>query len=356
MGTAVDSGEAVAQIVRCGAAHDAIWNAYVRSSPDASFYHRAEWRAVNERCFGHHTCYLAAVSEGGIAGIFPLVRLRSLMFGNIACSLPFVNFGGPVADSEQIEHALLDEAARVAAEWGVDYLEIRSRHHLGDRYPAADHKVSLSVELAPDAGTVWDGFKAKAGPRQEIRRGYHNGFTAAFGGEELLDEFYAVLSESWRDLGTPIYGKSYLRTVLETFPQDTRICVVRASDGTPAAGALCGYHRDVAEGMWLGMRERYRRGMAGYVLYWELLKDACERGYRRFHLGRSTARSGGEQFKRKWNAQTTQLYWHYILRNRRDVPQLNVSNGRFRLAIAAWRRLPVAVTRQIGPAIARSIP
>jgi lipid II:glycine glycyltransferase (peptidoglycan interpeptide bridge formation enzyme) len=108
--------------------------------------------------------------------------------------------------------------------------------------------------------------------------------------------------------------------------------------------------------MWLGMRSEFRKQMVGYVLYWELIKDACERGYARFHLGRSTAQSGGEQFKKKWNAEAVQLYWQYILRTRTDLPRLNPDNRKYRLAIAAWRKLPVGVTQRIGPLIARSIP
>ena len=344
------------QIVRCDASQAAAWNAFVESSANASFYHRAEWRDINERCFGHRTAYLAALEGSRLVGVFPLVRLKSVLFGNLACSMPFVNYGGPAADRSEIDAALLKAAADVGDEWNVDYLEIRSQRHLGEQYPVSQHKVSMTVALDRDPDTLWNRYSAKTGPRQDIRRGYKNGFTARFGGVDLLPQFYAVLSESWRDLGTPIYRKAYLEAVLAAFPRDTRICVVTAADGTPAAAALCGHHRDVVEGMWLGTRARFRRDMVGYVLYWELIKDACERGFVRFHLGRSTVQSGGEQFKKKWHAEPVQLFWHYMLRRREQIPELNVQNPRYRLAIKAWQRLPVPVTQMIGPLIARSIP
>jgi FemAB-related protein (PEP-CTERM system-associated) len=343
-------------IIHCNPTNDSAWNAFVDACPRASFYHRAEWRRVNEQCFGHRTAYIAAVDGGRFVGVFPLVQLKSMLFGNLACSLPFVNYGGPAGENDAIEEALLEAGAGVAAEWGVEYLEIRSKRHLGQRFPASDHKVSMTLALDRDPDVIWNSYKAKAGPRQDIRRGYNNGFTARFGGADLLDPFYAVLSESWRDMGTPIYRKEYLRTVLTTFPQKTRVCVVSAADGTPAAAALCGHHRDVVEGMWLGMRAEYRKQMVGYVLYWELIKDACERGFARFHLGRSTAQSGGEQFKKKWNAEAVQLYWQYILRTRDEIPALNVTNPRYQLAIKTWQKLPVPVTQVLGPFIARSIP
>lgn len=332
----------------------AAWNTFVHASPQASFYHRAEWQAINEQAFGHRTASLGAMQDGRLVGVFPLVQVKSLLFGNIACSMPFVNYGGPAAESDEASAALLEAAGRVCETWGVDYLEIRSQRQLDARYPSSAHKVSMTVDLDANPDTLWNAFKGDH--RKDIKRAYKNGFTAEFGGIELLTPFYAVLSESWRDLGTPIYRRQYLELVMRTFPESTRICLVRAQDGTPAAAAFCGHHRDIVEGMWLGMREEPRRQMVGYVLYWELIKDACERGFRRFHLGRSTAQSGSETFKRKWNAFVTQLYWHYLLRTRSDIPQLNPDNAKYKLAIAAWRKLPVPVTQQIGPLLARSLP
>jgi FemAB-related protein (PEP-CTERM system-associated) len=343
-------------IIRCDSSHGDDWNRWVDSSPRASFYHRFEWKAINQRCFGHDTAYLAADEHGRVAGVLPLVRLRSRLFGNIACSLPFVNYGGPAGETDAIEAALIEAAGKVADEWGVDYLELRSRRHLGDQFPSSAHKVSMTVRLDPDPDVVWHRYKAKTGPRQEIRRGYDHGFTARFGGVDLLDDFYEVLSESWRDLGTPIYGKDYLRTLLTAFPDHTRVCVVSAADGRAAAAAVCADHREGVEGLWLGMRQAHRRQMVGYVLYWELIKDACERGFSTFHLGRSSKHGGGQTFKHKWQADLEQLYWHYVLRTRSDIPSLNVTNPRYQLAIKAWRRLPVRVTQIVGPFIAGSIP
>lgn len=341
-------------IIECGAQHQQAWNDYVQASPHASFYHRFEWKAINEQSFGHQTAYLAALDGDRIVGVYPLVQVKSLLFGNIACSLPFVNYGGPATDTEASERALLDAAAAVCERWKVDYLEIRSQRKLDDRYPSSEHKVSMTVDLPPDPETFWNGFRSDQ--RKDIKRAYKNGFVARFGGIELLDAFYDILSESWRNLGTPIYRKDYLERVIRTFPGETRLCVIDDASGQPAAAAFCGHHRDIVEGMWLGMRDDARRQMVGYVLYWELIQDACRRGYARFHLGRSTADSGGEVFKRKWNAYPTQLYWQYLLRTRSEVPQLNVNNGKYKLAIAAWRKMPVSMTQQIGPLIARSIP
>jgi FemAB-related protein (PEP-CTERM system-associated) len=282
------------------------------------------------------------------------VQVKSWLFGNIACSLPFVNYGGPCGQDDDVEAALLEAGTGVAEEWGVSYLEMRCKRPLGDRYPCSMHKVSMTIDLEPDPDRVFAAFKGDH--RRDIRRAYKYGFTARFGTLDLFEDFYTILCESWRDLGTPIYARDYIRRVLTVFPDATRICVVYAADGTPAAAAFMGHQGGTVEGLWLGVRGAYRRQMVGYVLYWETIKDACLGGHRVYHLGRSTADSGSEQFKRKWNATPMPLYWHYLLRTRTDIPQLNVRNRNYQLAMSTWRRLPVSLTQRIGPLIAGSIP
>lgn len=329
------------------------WDEFVSATPRASFYHRYAWRDINRLSLRHESAYLAAVDGRTILGIFPVVHVRSRLFGNIACSMPFVNYGGPVGDSEAIEEQLVERAERVADDWGVAFLEIRGRRHLGDRFPTSLHKVSMTVDLPADPDAMWYGFKTEL--RQHIRRGQKRGFSVVVGGVELVDDFFRVIAEAWRAMGTPIYSKRYLYRVAEAFSDRIRICIAY-HEGNPAAGSFQAYDSGIAEGLWLGTRPRYRHDYVGYVLYWALLKDAIEAGCRQFHLGRSTTQSGAEQFKKKWNAYPTQLYWQYVLRTRESIPQLNVMNPKFSLAIAAWRRLPLAITNAIGPRLARNIP
>jgi len=333
--------------------HAEAWDAYVATSPQASFYHRFGWRQVNDATLAHRSYYLIALDGSRIVGVFPFVQVKSLLFGNLGCSMPFVNYGGPCADSPEIEQRLLDRAREITHELELKYLEIRSRRHLGDALPCGTHKVSVTLALPSDPDVLWKTFKT--GHRQDIRRAYKNGFVAQFGGADLLDPFYEVLSESWRNLGTPLYNRHYFRKVVETFPGSTRVCVV--FDGNePAAAAFDGIHGDTIEGMWMGAKAKYRDRLVSYVLYWELIKQAAESGARHFHFGRSTAESGSETFKKKWTASVTQLYWHYILPPGAQMPALNVDNARYRKAIDIWQRLPIGLTQFVGPSIARCIP
>jgi len=341
------------RIVNCTTAEAARWDEFLRTQPTASFYHRFAWKDINEKNFGHQTFFLAALRGEHMVGVFPLVLVSSRLFGRILCSMPFVNYGGPCSSDPAAMTLLLDEMVAIATRLNADYVEIRTLEPLAREFPTALHKVSMTLTLQANPDALWNAFTSKH--RTNIRRVYKDGLHVVSGQLDLLDTFYAVLAESWRQHGTPIYRRRYFADILAAFPQETRIFVAYQNK-TPVAAAFNGYYAKTVEGMWAGTDARFRNLQASYVLYWEMMKDACERGFEHYHLGRSTVESGSESFKKKWNADIKQLYWSYHLPGNRPMPQLNVDNPRFRMAIALWQRLPTSLTTLIGPPIAKYIP
>lgn len=338
----------------CSAADQAAWDSFLTDAAGASFYHRFGWTEINRRNFGHSSHYLAAVDgHGAIRGVLPLVYVRSRLFGRILSSLPFVNYAGPVSDSAAVTQALLVAARDRVLALQADYAELRSLASVDAELPTSLHKVSMSIPLATDPDTLWNAYSSKH--RTNIRRVYKNDIRVQHGGLELLDVFYDLLTRSWHRLGTPVYRKRYFASILATFPEQTRIFIAYAGD-TPVATAFNGYAAGTVEGMWAAAAPEHQKLQPNYVLYWEMIKHACENGYRLYHLGRSTVDSNAEQFKKKWNAEPHQLYWQYILNRRTEMPQLNVANPKYQLAIQAWRKLPLAATTLIGPLLAKSIP
>ena len=91
------------------------WNAYVGGHPDSTGYHQWAWRDVFADAFGHASLYLAAGDGAQITGVLPLVEFRSRLFGTFAVSLPFVNYGGIVADDEGAAVALSARAESLAS-------------------------------------------------------------------------------------------------------------------------------------------------------------------------------------------------------------------------------------------------
>jgi serine/alanine adding enzyme len=328
-------------------------DAYVARHPAASSYHRPEWLDLIRSAFGHDTKYLTAETPDGVAGVLPLVFFRSRVFGRFTVSLPFVNYGGTLANNADAERALLDRAVEETRAIGGSHLELR---HTCQHFPQLTpkrHKVAMALRLEPGIDAQWNAIDRKL--RNQVRKAEKSGLTSIDGGAELFDEFYEVFAHNMRDLGTPVYSPRFFREVLRTFPAHTRVFVVR-KDGRPIAASLTHWHNDVIEVPWASSLREFNPLCGHVFLYWQMLRFAIERRFRVFDFGRSTEGEGTFQFKRQWGAEARELVWEYWTAPGHAVPELNPKNPKFDLAIRVWQQLPLVVANAVGPLVVRNIP
>ncbi|GFO53862.1 hypothetical protein GMSM_08690 [Geomonas sp. Red276] len=333
---------------------EAAWDSFVAGCPEATAYHRYAWRRVIANSFGHRSHYLAALDSAGAPhGVLPLFHMKSALFGNFLVSLPFVNYGGLLCRTPEAGAVLLEAADELRRSLGARYVELR---HLGRSLPGLptnDRKVTMLLPLSATAEEQWARLDPKV--RNQIRKAGKSGLRCAIGGAELLDDFYRVFAHNMRDLGTPVYSKRLFREVVATLPEGSRVMVVRRGGKTVAAGIATG-SGDNLEMPWASSLAESRPLCPNNLLYWEAISFAIGKGHATFDFGRSTVGEGTYRFKKQWGAQPVQLYWQYLFDQGEELPGLNPQNPKYRLAVKAWQRLPVALTRLIGPPIVRNIP
>jgi serine/alanine adding enzyme len=330
------------------------WDAFVAAHPQASLYHHAAWGRLIEELFGHEHHYWCAREGGRIVGVLPLTRLKSRLFGDYMVSLPYVNYGGALADSDGVASRLMQAAADAADQAGSSHVEFRDSEPREAQWSARTDKVAMELELPEDSDALWKqvGSKVRAQVRRPLKE---KDVEVATGGVELVEPFYQVFSRNMRDLGTPVYPRRLFERISEEFPQQARIVLVRYQGAPVAAGLLLQY-RDRMEIPWASSLQEFNRLGFNMLMYWKALCAAIDAGCRIFDFGRSSADSGTYRFKKQWGAKPRQLYWHYWLADGRPLPNLTPNNPKYRLAIRAWQRLPVPVANLLGPHIVRNLP
>ncbi len=329
------------------------WDAYVQAHEHGSAYHLDAWRRVVATAFGHSgERWIARDGGGTIRGVLAVDYLKSRLFGHYGVSVPFGNYGGALADDETVTEALMDTAGGRAAELGLDHVEFRDAEPLGRRWPVRDTKVIMRRPLPAATETLWSELGSKL--RAQVRRPMREDVTVEYGGEELLDDFYAVFSQNMRDLGTPVYGLDFFRAVLGLCEQ-TALVIVRHRCVPVAAAFLLGF-RTRLEIPWASSLRSANPLGVNMLLYWRCLEFAVEHGYTEFDFGRSSIGSGTHRFKRQWGAVEFPCYWHYWLPEGGVMPALNPDNRKYRMAIRLWRHLPLAVANRLGPGIVRNLP
>ena len=317
--------------------------------------HSEPWVDAIARGLGHESHSLTSVdSENRLQGVLPLLHVRSPFFGSFLVSLPYLNTGGVWADDPSIATQLVDQAVAMADRWNVKHLELRHEVRLDHPRLTQERtdKVHMRLALPTTADQLLAGFKSKL--RSQIKKSGEQGLVVQFGGVALLAEFYSVFAVNMRDLGTPVYSKRLFHSILQSFGEDAELCVVR-KDGRAIAASLLVHYPGLTEVPSASSLRKFGTLGANMWMYWHLLQRAIERGAATFDFGRSSEGSGTYKFKEQWGAKPFPACWQYYVRQGSPADMRPDSPKKKKL-IEMWSKLPVWVTKIIGPAIVRGIP
>jgi FemAB-related protein (PEP-CTERM system-associated) len=370
----------------------AAWDNYVSDHSKGTLYHLSGWKEVIEKAYKHKTYYLMALQDNfrklldcshsgdkngingidikpAIVGVLPLVHLKHFLFGNSLISMPFFDFGGILADTPDTEKALLEKALEIAFEKGAKKIELRHVERLlwfGDEDSSSDadnvlplyyltksQKMRMLLNLPQHPEILMKSFKSKL--RSQIKKPIKEGLHFNIGGMELLDDFYDVFSINMRDLGSPVHSKRLIWNVLESFPSQSKIAMVHSNNEPIACSLIVGF-KDTLENPWASANRRYSKLSPNMLLYWAMLEYACNRGYRYFDFGRSSPGGGTFKFKQQWGAKGEKLYWHYIgIGGHGFSAEGESEKARFGKAVQYWQKMPVCMTKMVGPSIRKYI-
>lgn len=342
------SHESTIRVREATAADAGAWDAFVASHSGSTLFHRFGWSKVIEKSFGHSRCYLIAERAGALVGILPLIHKTSRLFGNALISNAFCSYGGVVTVDDQTARTLEDRAVEVAKELAVDYLEFRNLEPRNDTWLRNDSTyATFRKAIEPGQDEIIKAIR-KSGRRYAVRKGLKDGLE--FELRDDLSGFYEIFAESYRNLGTPVFPKRYFQNLLDEFGSDLELCFVNGPDG-PLATAMAFYFKDDVQPFYVGSTAAARRVPAYDVLYLKLMCRALERGHGTFDFGRSKTGTGGYDYKTYWGFTPRPLCYEYRLIKAREMPNLNPLNPKYHLMVEAWKRLPLPVSKIIGPMI-----
>ena len=327
------------------------WDGLVRRSVGWTHFHLWGWRDVIERTYGHECVYLEARgADGAIAGVLPLVHVRSALFGRYLVSMPFVNYGGPLGSRDAVA-ALTTAAVTEARTRGAKLLELRCRVEQPVELPVSHRKITVLLDLpAGDPEELFRRLPAKL--RSQVRRPQKEGVEVRFGLDQVAP-FYGVFARHMRDLGTPVQSHRLFDAIAAVFPDTVFACAYLG--GKPVA-AGCGFRwGDEFEITWASALREYNTIAPNMLLYWRTVERCMAQGVRVFNFGRCTPDSGTHRFKRQWGGRDEPLWWYqWSARGAAATP--SPDDGAYSWGPRIWRRLPLEITKRLGPLVVRGIP
>lgn len=329
------------------------WPRLIQNSKISLPSHDAAWIDVIEKSFGHNSLIICARSASGeLIGGIPLVVFSSPLFGKFAVSIPFLNYGGMVSYYKDVSKKLMNSVESVRKELDLKHVEVRSIYEgLGDNF--STKKVSMILQLPTDDNQLEKTLGSKLRAQYKKAEEFNPSFK--IGKQDLLEDFYSVFARNMRDLGTPVYSKSWFGNILKDPRLDSNIIVVYVKNKPVSCGFLV-RHESLMEIPWASTIKSANKYNTNMWMYRKILSFSIEQECKYFDFGRSTVNAGTYKFKKQWGAEPHQNYWYHFLSQSDQKPEINPDNPKLRIFIALWKWLPVWIANIIGPQIIKGIP
>jgi FemAB-related protein (PEP-CTERM system-associated) len=331
------------------------WDRFVHDFPAATFFHLSPWASVIGRVFGHRTHFMMAEQDGAVVGVLPLVHMKTLLFGDVLSSTPFCVYGGPVGTPEAVA-ALTAHAIALQARLGSPALEFRRIDAVDEGFlgrEALYFTFRKPIAFAGDAEKdLTRNVPVKR--RSEIRKGFKRGATSVANRD--VATMHHIYAHSVRTLGTPVFPRRYFQALLDAFGTEATSIVTILHEGAAVSSALSFHFRDQVLPYYVGGTPGSRACAGNDVMFYEVMRRAgVERGAKLYDFGRSKQGTGAFDFKRYWGFEPEPLNYAYHLAPGASIPENNPNNPKYRAFIALWKKLPLPITKLLGPPLVRGL-
>ena len=329
-------------------------DAWVMDQENGLPFHRPKWLLAIEAGTGQVAHCLVAERGGSIVGLLPFHVVHSALFGRALVSSAFAVGGGILSTSPATTRRLAQEICDLAENWSCPTVELRGGSMPGkDWIEKRDSHANFLKPLHADNEAELLAIPRKQ--RAEVRKGLENDLTVETGRDTAnLDRHYAIFAESVHNLGTPVFPKALMASVLHAFGEDADILTV-LHQGSPVASVFSLYHKGVVMPYWGGGVWDARRLRANDVMYYALMNHARQQGCTHFDFGRSKTESGAYFFKKNWGFEPEPMAYAIHTADGQEPRDINPNSPKYKAKIALWQKLPLSVANRLGPWIAKGL-
>jgi FemAB-related protein (PEP-CTERM system-associated) len=343
------------KIVRLTKQNSHAWDEYVGEHKQGTPYHRAAWVESVEQAYQHQNVSLMAFQQDQVVGVLPCVQMKRPFASTKLCSLPFCDLGHALADDEKIIAALQKQATESIEHTSFEYRGSLQTEPSDNPDIPQSSKVRMVLPLPSSSDELMASFKSKL--RSQIRKAEKNGLTyTVSNNHQQIDDFYQIFAINMRKLGSPVHSKKWFTCLFENYAEHIILSVVY-SDSTPVGAGIVLRSGQKVCIPWASTVAEYNRLAPNMMLYWSLLKHACDIGCDEFDFGRSSFGEGTFKFKKQWGAQAIPLKWDDLANPTMAEADLAGSQpSKIRPIVEnLWTKLPLGMTTRLGPIIRRHI-
>lgn len=341
-----------------------LWDTFVENNAFSAPYHLWGFGETFSLTYGYKRYYLIARDENNnTIGVFPLIFIKSRLFGSKLISLPFCEYGGPLSsnikNSKTMIMAFIDEILNIASKLNIDYLEIRNSILNGEWFEDRGFKIikkylTFQINLSVDKKRLWGSLDRKT--RNAIRKAMKANidiFDFTIDDKNNLKKYFLLYLQIEKKLGSPPHSFKLFTNLLAT--KKSIKLLMAEYKGEPAGGVIVFYNK---KGIywWNGVsNSKFKNLNVTNLLLWKIIEWGNENGFSFLNLGRTRKGTGVYHFKKGLGGEEI-FYTDYVypLPNKKVV-SLDPTKGIYKYLTKFWSHLPLFISRSLGPRIIKQI-
>jgi FemAB-related protein (PEP-CTERM system-associated) len=340
-----------------------LWNSFVGRNPFSTPYHKWEFGQALSSTYKYEKYNFIAINGRQLLGIFPLLYIRSPLFGNKLISLPFCEYGGPLVDPNcvfwaPVVVALFKEVLSLSKRLNVDYIEIRNplpKFKVLEKQGCISSKryVTFEINLNQDKDLWLLLDKKTRNCTRKAMRSKINIYEVSK--KNHLQDYFSLYLETQKRHGSPPHDvKLFQKLFCHNSNIKTKILIAEYAE-RPIAGISVFY--DNTRIYWWGgvSNSRLKYLNATNVLLWKMIEWGHENGLRTFNLGRTRLRTGIYHFKKGWGGVEIPLSDYFYLVRSKNIHSPDPSEGKYQILTKLWSHVPIVLAQSIGPMIVKQV-
>jgi lipid II:glycine glycyltransferase (peptidoglycan interpeptide bridge formation enzyme) len=278
------------------------WNEKITEHKGYTFFHLSHWAKLISETYGY-TPVFQVIKEGDrIAGILPLMEVKSILTGKRGISLPFSDFSSPLVQNSDQFSDLLEATKDYGREAKWKYLEIKGAQ---DYLPSGTESYIEYEHIIDFDGNEEKLFSAfdsttKRNIRKAIKENVKVHRSQSF---ESVARFYKLNSLTRQRHGLPPQPYSFFKNLYNIIIKENLGTVFLAEhNGNVIAGAVYLHIGKKALYKYGASNIKYQNLRANNLVMWEAIKWYDSKGFEEFSFGKTEPDNEGlRRFKNGWS-------------------------------------------------------
>jgi hypothetical protein len=304
------------------------WDDLIKSQPNATIFHHPAWLRLIKESYGYRPFVLVIRDgNGNICAGLPVMEIKRIFTRTRWVSLPFSDHCAPLYNDSSALNQLVDILTIQARKPGAPQIELRWLNPSQIEIQPSGEFVLHTIPLCDDLETVTQ--RIHPSHRRNIKIAQAHDVQIKFGRSlEDIREYYSLHLQTRHKQGVPIQPYHFFELLHKRLIDQGLGFVLLAYENQQClAGAVFLHWNQTLTYKYGASRSDHLSLRPNHLIFWKAIEWGCEHGYARLDLGRSSIDNAGlRDFKSRWGAKETPLFYTNLTRQSDRIPDHRLRN------------------------------